>query len=253
MTDLTGRRALVTGGAQGIGRAIAERLISAGARVVLADIDGEGARATAKQLGAGTVAVRCDVTSTDEVTAAVDEAVGALGGLDLVVNNAGIEIAKPLTELGDDEFLRVLDVNAGGTFRVTKAVVPALAAADGGSIVNIASVAGVRGGPMVGAYCASKAAIIRLTETAAIELRPAGIRVNAVCPGIVSTDMAERLVAAVEGVAPIPFEQLIAMKQGREGRPEEIADLVAFLSSERARFVNGAHYVMDGGLTASLF
>ncbi|MFI6942836.1 SDR family NAD(P)-dependent oxidoreductase [Streptomyces sp. NPDC050418] len=253
MTDLTGRRALVTGGAQGIGRAIAERLTAAGARVVLADVNEAGVRATAEKLGEGTVGVGCDVTSMSEVTAAVAAAVEAIGGLDLVVNNAGIEIAKPLTELGDDEFMRVIDVNAGGAFRVIKAAVPALAAAGGGTVVNMASIAGTRGGPLLGAYCASKAAVIRLTETAAIELRQANIRVNAVCPGIVSTEMADRLVAPINGISPIPFDDLIAMKQGRQGEPAEIADLVAFLSSDRARFVNGAHYVVDGGLTASLF
>ncbi|MFE9045222.1 SDR family NAD(P)-dependent oxidoreductase [Streptomyces sp. NPDC012421] len=253
MTDLTGRRAFVTGGAQGIGLAIARRLASAGALVAVTDLDETGAKAVASELGGGSVGLRCDVRSAEEVRAAVDAAVTALGGLDLVVNNAGIEIAAPITELGADDFMRVLDVNAGGAFRVTQAAVPALAAAGGGAIVNMASVAGTKGGPLLSAYCASKAAVIRLTESAAIELRQAGIRVNAVCPGIVSTAMAERLVEPVNGVSPVPFDQLIAMKQGREGSPDEIADLVAYLASDRAAFMTGGHYLIDGGLTASLF
>ncbi|WP_372343548.1 SDR family NAD(P)-dependent oxidoreductase [Streptomyces sp. KL116D] len=253
MTDLTGRRAFVTGGAKGIGRAIAEKLIASGARVVIADLDQAGAEATAKELGNGTVGVRCDVRSSDEVQAAVDAAVEALGGLDLVVNNAGIEIARPITELTDEDFMTVLDVNAGGTFRVTKAVIPALAASDKAAIVNLGSIAGMGGGPTLAAYCASKGAILRLTETAAAELRGVGITVNAVCPGIVSTDMARRLVDPINAISPVPFDALIAAKQGREGKPEEIAALIAFLASDDARFITGAHYAIDGGLTGSLF
>ncbi|MFJ9174022.1 SDR family NAD(P)-dependent oxidoreductase [Streptomyces sp. NPDC102360] len=253
MTDLTGRRAFVTGGAKGIGRAIAEKLIASGARVVIADLDLAGAEATAKELGNDTVGLRCDVRSSDEVQTAVDAAVEALGGLDLVVNNAGIEIAKPITELTDEDFMTVLDVNAGGTFRVTKAVVPALAASDKAAIVNLGSIAGMGGGPTLAAYCASKGAILRFTETAAAELRGADITVNAVCPGIVSTDMARRLVEPINAVSPVPFDHLIAAKQGREGKPEEIAALIAFLGSDDARFITGAHYAIDGGLTGSLF
>ncbi|MER7728165.1 SDR family NAD(P)-dependent oxidoreductase [Streptomyces sp. NPDC096323] len=253
MTDLTGRRALVTGGAQGIGRAIAERLIAAGARVAIADMNEEGAQATAKELGGDTVAIRCDVRSADDAKAAVAQAVEALGGIDVLVNNAGIEIAKPITELTDEEFMRCLDVNAGGTFRVTQAAIPALAASGSSAIVNLGSVAGMSGGPVLSAYCASKGAILRFTESAAIELRQAGITVNAVCPGIVATEMADRLVAPIEAVSPVPFETLINMRQGRSGRPEDVAGVVAFLASDEARFITGASYAIDGGLTASLF
>ncbi|MFJ3089201.1 SDR family NAD(P)-dependent oxidoreductase [Streptomyces sp. NPDC086838] len=253
MTDLTGRRALVTGGAQGIGRAIATRLIADGARVALADMNEEGAKATARELGGDTIGIRCDVRSAADARGAVAAAVEALGGLDLLVNNAGIEIAKPVTELTDEEFMRVLDVNAGGTFRVTQAAIPALAASDKAAIVNLGSVAGVSGGPMLSAYCASKGAVLRFTESAAMELRQAGITVNAVCPGIVSTEMADRLVDPIDAVSPVPFHDLINARQGRPGTPEEVAGLVAFLASDDARFITGAHYLIDGGLTASLF
>ncbi|HET7075596.1 MAG TPA: SDR family oxidoreductase, partial [Mycobacterium sp.] len=163
------------------------------------------------------------------------------------------EIAKPITELTDDEFGMVLDINVLGTFRFTKAAVPALAAANGSAIVNLSSVAGTAGSPLLTAYCASKGAVIRFTESAAVELRGAGIRVNAVCPGLIQTEMADRLVAPIEAVMPITFDELVNLKQGRLGTPEEVAETVAFLASDEAGFVTGAHYLVDGGMTASLF
>jgi NAD(P)-dependent dehydrogenase (short-subunit alcohol dehydrogenase family) len=253
MNDLLGRQAIISGAARGIGLAIARRLVAGGARVAIADIDGEGAKAVAAGLGNGCIGIACDVRSTADVTAAVAGAVDAFGGLDLLVNNAGIEIAKPVIDLTDEEFTRILDINVVGTFRFTKAAVPALATAAGAAIVNMASVAGTAGGPLLSAYCASKGAVVRFTESVAIELRAAGIRVNAVCPGIVQTEMADRLVAPIEAISPIPFDDLIALKQGRLGSPDDVAETVAFLASEDARFITGSHYLVDGGLTANLF
>jgi NAD(P)-dependent dehydrogenase (short-subunit alcohol dehydrogenase family) len=253
VNDLLGRRAIVSGAARGIGLAIARRLVEGGARVAVADIDAGGADEAAAQLGNGSIGVSCDVRSMADVNAAVATTVEAFGGLDLLVNNAGIEIAKQITELTEDDFSRVLDINVMGTFRFTKAAVPALAAAEGSAIVNLSSVAGTAGGPLLSAYCASKGAVIRFTESAAIELRQAGIRVNAVCPGLIQTEMADRLAAPIEAIAPIPFDELINLKQGRFGTPEEVAETVAFLASEDAHFVTGAHYLVDGGLTANLF
>jgi len=253
MNDLFGRRAIVSGAARGIGLAIARRLAAGGARVAVADIDADGANEAAAQLGTGSIGVSCDVRSMADVNAAVATTVEAFGGLDLLVNNAGIEIAKPITELTEEEFGRVLDINVMGTFRFTKAAVPALAAAGGSAIVNLSSVAGTGGGPLLSAYCASKGAVIRFTESAAVELRQAGIRVNAVCPGLIQTEMADRLAAPIEAIAPIQFDELINLKQGRFGTPEEVAETVAFLASDDARFVTGAHYLVDGGMTASLF
>lgn len=253
MNDLLGRRAIVSGAARGIGLAIAQRLVDGGARVAVADIDGDGAHAAASQLGSGHIGLRCDVRSMADVSAAIAATVDAFGGLDLLVNNAGIEIAKPITELTEDDFGRVLDINVMGTFRFTKAAVPALAAAQGSAIVNLSSVAGTAGGPLLSAYCASKGAVIRFTESAAVELRQAGIRVNAVCPGLIQTEMADRLATPIEAIAPVSFDDLINLKQGRFGTPEEVAETVAFLASEDARFITGAHYLVDGGLTANLF
>jgi NAD(P)-dependent dehydrogenase (short-subunit alcohol dehydrogenase family) len=252
VNDLLGRRAIVSGAARGIGLAIAQRLVAGGARVVVADVDADGADRVAAQLGNGSIGVGCDVRSMADVTAAVGTAVEAFGGLDLLVNNAGIEIAKPIIELTEDDFGRVLDINVMGTFRFTKAAIPALAAAQGAAIVNLSSVAGTGGGPLLSAYCASKAAVIRFTESAAIELRQTGIRVNAVCPGLIQTEMADRLVAPIEAID-VDFDELVNLKQGRLGTPDEVAEIVAFLASDNARFVTGSHYLIDGGLTASLF
>ncbi|MUL48603.1 SDR family oxidoreductase [Mycobacterium sp. CBMA293] len=252
MNDLQDRRAIVTGAAQGIGRAIANRLVAGGARVALVDINGDGAAAAAAELGNGCVAITCDVRSTEQVNAAVAAATEAFGGLDLLVNNAGIEIAKPVTELTDDDFISILDINVVGTFRFTRAAVPALAAAGASSIVNLGSIASVAGGPLLSSYSASKGAVLRFTESTAIELRGAGIRVNAVCPGLADTPMAARLAAPLEAVAPIKFEELVAVKQGRLAAPEDVAETVAFLASQNSSFITGSHYMVDGGLTASL-
>lgn len=252
MTDLLGRRAIVSGAARGIGLAIAKRLVAGGARVALVDLDGPVAEAAAAELGSGCIGLACDVRSTADVTAAVATATDAFGGLDLLVNNAGIEISKPITELTEEEFTGILDINVVGTFRFTKAAVPVLAAAGNASIVNMGSIASISGGPLLSSYCASKAAVLRFTESAAIELRSVGIRVNAVCPGLVDTEMAARLAAPLESIAPMSFAELVGLKQGRLATPEDVAETVAFLASQNSSFITGAHYMVDGGLTASL-
>ena len=132
-----------------------------------------------------------------------------------------------------------------------KAAIPHLIASKG-NIVNIASIAGVGGSPLLGSYCATKAALIQLTRVAAVEMRAAGVRVNAVCPGFADTAMVARLVPDFEAATQIPFGDLVAMKQGRLGTPEDIAEVAAFLASDRASWVTGSHYILDGGLTASL-
>jgi NAD(P)-dependent dehydrogenase (short-subunit alcohol dehydrogenase family) len=251
-SDLQGRRAHVTGGAQGIGLAIAERLAAAGARVAISDVNADGARAAAEGLeGDGHIGLSCDVRDTAQVRATIQETVSTFGGLDILVNNAGIEIGAPVTETDEDDFARLLDINVTGVHRCTRAAVPALAES-GGNIVNIASVAGLGGCPLLSAYCASKAGVVRYTEVCAIELRQAGIRVNAVCPAFINTDMVKRLAPKVAEVVGLEFEEVVALKQGRYGTLEEVAEVTAFLAGDEAGWTTGAHYVLDGGLMGSL-
>lgn len=252
MIELQGRKALITGAAQGLGKAIAELFVERGAQVMLADIDAEGAARTAAALGAKARAVGCDVTRSAEVAAAVAAATDWMGGLDTLVNNAGIEVVKPLFDNTDEEYERLMAINVKGVFLGMKHALGPLAASGRGSIVNISSLAGVNGVPLFGTYAASKSAVIQLSRTAAAELRPAGVRVNAVCPGFVGTAMVERLIPTVEAIVGVPFSALVAAKQLRLGTPREVAEMAAFLASDAASWTTGSHYILDGGLSAGL-
>ncbi|HEY4023681.1 MAG TPA: SDR family oxidoreductase [Pseudonocardiaceae bacterium] len=250
MSELQGKRAFVTGSGAGIGKAIAALFVERGARVVVSDINTDAAKQSAEEIGADGVA-NCDVTDEAQVQAAVQQAVDLLGGLDVLVNNAGIEVSSPLLQQSTESFDKIFAVNVRGAFVAMKAAIPHLVAAKG-NIVNIASIAGVGGSPLLGSYCATKAALIQLTRVAAVEMRPTGVRVNAVCPGFADTAMVERLVPDFEAATQVPFRDLVAMKQGRLGTPREIAEVAAFLASDRATWITGSHYILDGGLTASL-
>jgi NAD(P)-dependent dehydrogenase (short-subunit alcohol dehydrogenase family) len=187
MSELEGKRVFVTGSGAGIGKAIAKLFIERGAQVVVSDLNTLSAKQAAEEIGAAGVA-NCDVTDEIQVQTAIQQAVEILGGLDVLVNNAGIEVSSPLLQQSTESFDKIFAVNVRGTFVTMKAATPHLVESKG-NIVNISSIAGVGGSPLLGSYCATKAAVIQLTRVAAVEMRPAGIRVNAVCPGFADTAM----------------------------------------------------------------
>ncbi|KQZ67099.1 SDR family NAD(P)-dependent oxidoreductase [Nocardioides sp. Root151] len=258
--DLTGRTALVTGGAQGLGEGMAQALAAAGAKVMIGDLQEESGQAVAKALGDGHGFVRLDVTDEASWEAAVAETVSTLGGLDILVNNAGIEITSLITELDPDAVRRMLEVNVLGTALGLKhglrTMRPGGAAGNGGSIINVSSVAATIAFPGISVYSATKSAVDRLTRVAAMEAGKlgAGVRVNCIYPGLVPTAMGAGLAndVAALGLFGSPEEAVGAVIEltpaGRLGEVGDMADAVVFLASDAARFVTGAGLPVDGGM-----
>lgn len=248
---LSGQVALVTGGAAGIGRATALAFAAAGVKVVVADLDsagGEGTVEAIRQAGGEALFIRCDVTRDAEVKALVEGCAAAYGRLDYAFNNAGIEIEQgKLADGNEAEFDAIMAVNVKGVWLCMKHQIPLMLAQGGGAIVNTASVAGLGAAPKMSIYAASKHAVIGLTKSAAIEYAKKGIRVNAVCPAVIDTDMFRRAYEA----DPRKAEFAAAMHPlGRVGRVEEIAAAVLYLCSDNAGFTTGIALPMDGGATA---
>lgn len=241
MGEFDGRKALVTGGASGIGAAIAARLTAGGAKVAVLDVNID-------QLPDGLIGVRADVTDDDSVRAAVASAVDQLGGLDIVINNAGIGAQGGVEDNDDAEWHRVLDVNVVGMVRVTRAALPALRQSDAAAIVNTSSIAATAGLPQRALYSASKGAVLSLTQAMAADLIAEGIRVNAVNPGTADTPWVGRLLDK----APDPAAERAALEarqpHGRLVAADEVAQAVCYLASPEAGSTTGTSIAVDGGM-----
>lgn len=249
-----GRVAVVTGGAKGIGAATVRALAAAGAGVVIGDVDDSAGNELAQQLRASghrVLFVPADIAAPAAAQQLIEAAVDAFGGVDILINNAGIAVAKSTTETTDDDWDRVLNVNLTGAWRCAKAAIPHMIRQGRGAIVNVASNAGLVGFPDLAAYCASKGGLVSLTRAMALDCAPHNIRVTAVCPGHTRTPMGEGFVAAQED--PDAFVEEFVRKRhplGRMAEADEIARAILFLASEDASFVTGAILAADGGYTA---
>lgn len=250
MTDKTrfsGKVAVITGGASGIGAATARLLHGEGASVVIADLDVAGGQALADELGQGrALFVATDVADFAQVQALIDAAVQRFGRLDVLFNNAGIGSLSAIADLPVEDWKRVLAINLDGVFFGCKAAIPVMRRQGGGAIVNTASASGMAGDFGFAAYNAAKAGVINFTRTAAIDHARDGIRVNAVCPGPVDTP----IIAGIQAVPGLRSQWNECVPMGRFAQPAEIAEVVAFLASDAASYVTGVSVPVDGGLTA---
>ena len=252
---LAGKRALVTGAASGIGAATAERFAAEGAAVAIADIDADGADAQAAAIRAGggnAVGFAADVGDDRSVAAMIDRAWDAMGGVDILVNNAAIPMIGTVETVAADDWDRVLDLDLSSIYRVSHAIWPRFVAAGGGTILNTASVAGIVGMAGQHGYSAAKAGVVMLTRCMALDGAAHGIRANCVCPGFVETPMAMTYFNAQEDPAASIAAVNAAHPLGRMGQPAEIAAAFLYLASDEARWVTGTALVIDGGLTAGL-
>ncbi|MBF6556801.1 MAG: SDR family oxidoreductase [Acidimicrobiales bacterium] len=240
---LDGQRAVVTGGASGIGRASARRMAEEGAAVAVVDVNVEAAREVAEEID-GT-AYAADVTDPEGLRAAVDAAAGAMGGITIMFNNAGIGGLSPLHEWAPEEWNRILAVNLTGVYLGFRAAVPHIRASGGGSLVSTASISGTRPAAGEAPYSAAKAGVAALTASAALEYGPQ-IRVNSVSPGMILTALTEPLVQFLPHERE-RFDRVTPL--GRIGQPDDVADVVVFLCSHLARFITGQNVVVDGGMT----
>ncbi|MBA0126963.1 glucose 1-dehydrogenase [Haloechinothrix sp. YIM 98757] len=248
MGRLSGKVGLITGAARGQGAAAARRFVAEGARVVVADVNDEDGKALAEELGDAALFCHLDVTEEAEWAEAVELAVATFGTLNVLVNNAGVLHFAELADTTLSDYERVIRVNQTGTFLGMRSVVEPMREAGGGSIVNLSSIDGLAGVPMLMSYTASKFAIRGMTKVAALELGKDGIRANSVHPGMIDTQMVQDAMGGIE-LDTSWLSKRIAL--GRLGEADEIADLVVFLASDESSYCTGAEFVADGGVTTT--
>jgi NAD(P)-dependent dehydrogenase (short-subunit alcohol dehydrogenase family) len=250
--ELSNKIALITGAGSGIGRASSLKLASNGAKVVLVDFNKETGEETlnlVKEQGGEGIFVQADVSNTEDVKNYVNKAVETYGRIDVFFNNAGIiQKFAPFTSVEESEFDRIMDVNVKGIFLGMKYVLQVMEKQGHGSVLNTASTAGIRAEHSVAVYSASKHAVIGLTKGAALEYANKGIRINALCPGGVQTSLTASVTEQFEKGGYVP-EELPNMRMGRYAAPEELAEMVVYLASEKASYMTGSTVVVDGGLT----
>lgn len=253
MKRLAGKSALITGAARGIGRHFAQAYVNEGARVAVADIDLERAKETADEIGTQAIAVDMDVTNQESIDRAVDQTVKAFGGIDILINNAAIFTAAPISEISREDYQRVFDVNVSGTLFTMQAVARhMIERGQGGKIINMASQAGRRGEALVAVYCATKAAVISLTQSAGLNLIRHGINVNAISPGVVDGehwDGVDAFFAKYENKQPGEKKREVGagVPYGRMGKPEDLSGMAVFLASDEANYIIAQTYNVDGG------
>jgi len=253
VTRLTGKSAFITGGARGIGAAFAEAYVREGALVAIADIDLDRAQVTADAIGPSAMAVHLDVTNASSISQAVGRVIEARGQIDILVNNAALFTAAPIVDISRDDYQRVFDVNVSGTLFVMQEVARHMIEAGiKGRIINMASQAGRRGEPLVAVYCATKAAVISLTQSAGLNLIKHGINVNAISPGVVDGehwDGVDAFFAKYEGLEPGQKKRDVAkgVPYGRMGQAEDLTGMAVFLASDEAEYIVAQTYNVDGG------
>ncbi|AZV77719.1 L-iditol 2-dehydrogenase [Parasedimentitalea marina] len=253
MKRLDGKTALITGAARGIGLAFAEAYVREGARVAIADIDIDRARRAAAQIGKAAMAVEMDVTQQESIDRAVDRTVETFGRIDILINNAALFTAAPITEIDRSDFQRAFDINVSGTLFTLQSVARhMIARGGGGKIINMASQAGRRGEPLVAVYCATKAAVISLTQSAGLNLIQHGINVNAISPGVVEGehwDGVDAFFAKYENKAPGQKRKEVgdAVPYGRMGSAQDLTGMAIFLASQEADYIVAQTYNVDGG------
>jgi len=253
MTRLAGKTALITGAARGIGLAFAEAYVREGARVAIADINIERANESAVALGDAAIAVEMDVTKQHSIDAGVRSVVTTFGHIDILINNAALFTAAPISEISREDYARVFDINVGGTLFTLQAVAKhMIERGNGGKIINMASQAGRRGEALVGIYCATKSAVISLTQSAGLDLIQHGINVNAISPGVVDGehwDGVDAFFAKYENKAPGQKKAEVAASVpfGRMGTASDLTGMAVFLASDEADYVVAQTYNVDGG------